>query len=308
LLLNINKDVLLQFENRFGVATDGVITLKPEDGKGKISAVEFPGEVSLYRFTFDLHKSFFMESYNPNNSEWYLLNVNLSHASVRKEVNGGAMNLQRYLPAGVLFYTPGIRVKSQTPPNQFFEVALIRFHRNFLSHYFDDMPDLLSQLRETVIYEDLDPVSEVKLQDALSGNKSVINRHAAMLTFLGRFLEKIRQRGTGVKSKGVHPEDMKRLFLAAALLRNPVPASLPGINQLATTAGMSPTKFKLIFRQVFGAPPMRYHQKIRMEYARAELVAGKQSASEISYALGYSHPSKFTSAFKKQFGVLPSEL
>jgi len=43
-----------------------------------------------------------------------------------------------------------------------------------------------------------------------------------------------------------------------------------------------------------------------MEYAREQIVVGNRSASELSYELGYSHPAKFTKAYKNQFGVLPS--
>lgn len=308
LLLDISKDVLSQYEDRFGLAVDNTISLKPEDGNGTISTVDFPGDLSLYQFIFNLREPFSMSSYNPSDSDWYLLNVNLSEINVRKEVNGNMMDLQRYLPTGILFYTPGIRVKSQTLPNKSFEVALVRFHKRFLDQYFESLSGLLSNFRKAVIYEDLDPFSEVNLRTALSPKQSSINRHAGLLAFLGRFFEKLAQRDTGIRTRGIHPEDLKGLFQTAAILRNPVPENLPDIKSLAENAGMSPTKFKLIFRQVFGAPPIRYHQKIRMEYAKAELVTGKRSASEISYELGYSHPSKFSTAFKKQFGLLPSEI
>lgn len=308
MLIDISKTLLPQFENRFGTVIHKEICLKPEDGVGKIILTDFPGKLSLYRFNFNLREPYVMESHNPAESEWYLLNVNLSKTIVRKEVNGALIDLQRYLPSGVLFYNPGIRVNSQTPKNRDFEICLIRFNRRFLEQYFDGLAGLLSPLEKSVIYEDLDPMSEKSLREALLTDSAMINRHASLLSFLGRFFAKLHQREPGIKSKGIHPEDLKGLFMAAALLRNPLSESLPGINFLAEAAGMSPTKFKSIFRQVFGTPPIRYHQKIRMEYAKTELMDGKRSAKEISYLLRYSHPSKFSAAFKKHFGLLPSEI
>lgn len=69
---------------------------------------------------------------------------------------------------------------------------------------------------------------------------------------------------------------------------------------------MGITKFKESFKMVFGLAPLQYRNRIRMEYAREELMNKKQTVSELSYALGYSHPSNFTAAFKRFYGKLPS--
>ena len=69
---------------------------------------------------------------------------------------------------------------------------------------------------------------------------------------------------------------------------------------------MGATKFKSSFKQVFGCAPMQYRNKIRLEYARDEINSHGRSPTEISYLLGYSHPSNFTAAYKKYFGEVPS--
>jgi len=95
--------------------------------------------------------------------------------------------------------------------------------------------------------------------------------------------------------------------MAAAHLRNPLASTVPSLAELAETARMGITKFKTTFKQVFGTPPIQYHRKIKLEYARQELTTQRKTATELSYELGYSHPSKFTTAYKKQFGVVPSQ-
>ena len=69
---------------------------------------------------------------------------------------------------------------------------------------------------------------------------------------------------------------------------------------------MGTTKFKVLFKQLFGNAPRQYRNKIRMEYAREELVARRKTPTEMSHELGYSHPSNFTIAYKKYFDKLPS--
>jgi AraC-like DNA-binding protein len=90
-------------------------------------------------------------------------------------------------------------------------------------------------------------------------------------------------------------------------LRNPTKNDIPSVEELASMANMSLTKFKNAFKQVFGKPPYTYRHRIRMEYAHQMLVKGNMSPTQLSFKLGYTHPSNFTAAYKKHFGKLPSE-
>ena len=104
----------------------------------------------------------------------------------------------------------------------------------------------------------------------------------------------------------MHSEDLKKLFVAAAHLRNPISKDTPSIEELATIAQMGKTKFKRLFKQLFGSAPFQYRNKIRMEFAKEDLLSGKTTPTEMSYTLGYAHPSNFTAAYKKYFNELPS--
>jgi len=128
------------------------------------------------------------------------------------------------------------------------------------------------------------------------------------LGFLSIFFDKINTRETQTQYENVHPTDLKQLFFAAAMLRNPVSQNLPTIDDLAKAAGMGKTKFKNTFKQVFGSAPKQYHQKIKMDYAKSELQKKLKTPTEIAYELNYADPSKFTRAFKKSFNCTPSEI
>jgi len=180
------------------------------------------------------------------------------------------------------------------------------FPKSFLKEYFETQINLLNNSENALIYEDLDTKSEASLKNALTG-KSKLESHAALLNFISIFIEKIKQREDENNFENLHSDDVEGLFIASAMLRNPLSEQTPSIGELSKIAGMGTTKFKTCFKQVFGLPPIKYHQKIKMEYARRELESGK-TAGTLSYELGYSHPSKFTVAFKKQFGLLPSEI
>ena len=307
--IDVTQNIFQQFAAPLGVdPTAPHASMTSELGKGQIHQLAFPNQLELYHFSFQLKTPFHVHSQNPPQSEWLLLNINLSKAVMEKTVNQQEIQIQRYLPSGILFYTPETEVYSVSPPGVAFEIALVRFHRSFLAPYLPESLQLLSQADRAILYEDLDYQSEKLIWQALDVEQSFLQRHADLLGFLSIFLDKLKKRESEERYEHLHPQDVKRLFLASAHLRDPLTPNIPSIEELSRIAGMGTTKFKTTFKQVFGRPPKRYHQKIRMEYAREQLASKQKSPSELSYELGYSHPSKFTNAYKKEFGELPSQV
>ena len=307
--LDISKNILEQFAQQLDVEIhNNTFTLNSKLGKGKMSLTTFPVGLEFYHFTFQLNTPVKMQSVNPANSEWLLLNLNLSKTKTTKKVNAEEVNFHKYLPSGILMYTPQTEVQSMSPPFEKFEIVLIRFHHSFLQQYNYNKIQLFQNTDKAIIYEDLDVQLERHLFQILENQKEKLIAHSELLKFLSVFFQKLAQRDAENKYQNLHADDLKGLFLAAAQLRNPLVQKLPSIEALAKVSGMSITKFKTCFKQVFGSPPIKYHLKIKMEYARTQLETHEKSVSEISYELNYSHPSKFTLAYKKHFDMLPSKV
>ena len=89
-------------------------------------------------------------------------------------------------------------------------------------------------------------------------------------------------------------------------LRADLPA-VASVQQLAAIAGLSRFHFIRQFKLAFGVTPMRFVENERMSRAKAMILEGKLSVSEIAMALGYSEHSHFTRRFKASTGVTPSE-
>jgi AraC-like DNA-binding protein len=79
----------------------------------------------------------------------------------------------------------------------------------------------------------------------------------------------------------------------------------PSINDLARKAAMSTTKFKNLFKAVYGTPVYEYYQQKRMKRAADLLFKEKLSVREAALKVGYNNISNFSAAFKKQYEVLP---
>lgn len=75
-------------------------------------------------------------------------------------------------------------------------------------------------------------------------------------------------------------------------------------------AGVSLSKYHLLrsFRNAFGMPPLQYHRQLRLEHARRLLRLPHLSVREVAARVGYESTTAFTRAFKREYGVAPSDV
>lgn len=83
---------------------------------------------------------------------------------------------------------------------------------------------------------------------------------------------------------------------------------LPSVEFLAREAGMSLSKFKKCFKEIYGLPPYEYHLNQKLETAKTQLLQNKWSVSEIASQLGYTSSANFDKAFKKRFSMSPTAM
>lgn len=79
----------------------------------------------------------------------------------------------------------------------------------------------------------------------------------------------------------------------------------PVIKELAALAGMSPSKLKRVFKQIFGNSIFSYYQEFRMKEAAILLKQGKLSVSDVGYQLGFTNLSHFSRVFNEHLGMKP---
>ncbi|MCG5500608.1 helix-turn-helix transcriptional regulator [Ectothiorhodospira lacustris] len=101
--------------------------------------------------------------------------------------------------------------------------------------------------------------------------------------------------------------DRQRLMRARGRLLEDL-GKAPSLPELAREAGMSLPKLTRGFRQVFGNSVYGVFQQARMEKARSRLLAGEDSVMRVASDLGYANASHFATAFRKQFGINPSQI
>lgn len=109
-------------------------------------------------------------------------------------------------------------------------------------------------------------------------------------------------RRAGSQTRPLHSADAARLLQVRATLLA-APATPPSLGQLASAAGMSETKLKQLFRQVFGTSPYAYYQAARLR--EAQRLLAEWSVAEVGHQLGFTNLGHFAQLFKRQFGLTP---
>lgn len=74
---------------------------------------------------------------------------------------------------------------------------------------------------------------------------------------------------------------------------------------LAALAGMSLSSFHEHFRRVTGMTPLQYQKQLRLQEARALMLADRLDAAQAGFRVGYESPSQFSREYRRLFGAPP---
>lgn len=97
-------------------------------------------------------------------------------------------------------------------------------------------------------------------------------------------------------------------LVASALdLLHEAPAATWTVETLARDLNVSRATLAGRFRRVIGEPPMAYLTKWRMMLASESLADPRVTTAQIATDVGYGSPFALSTAFKRQFGVSPTE-
>ena len=105
----------------------------------------------------------------------------------------------------------------------------------------------------------------------------------------------------------LYNKDYAKVALVEKRMLNGLQQPFAGVDALAKIAGMSPTKLKTIFKSVFGFSMLQYHKEKNLLFARQLVQRSPVQIKMVAAIAGYETTNKFSAAYKKRFGVLPSE-
>lgn len=212
-------------------------------------------------------------------SEWYLLNkAGYHHSSLHilfsKEYLERTLRKEKggeFILKSLIY--PNIMYRNEKPNAQYFKIA--------------------------------DEVSNYEAADGFS-DLFLLNRVHYLIEYF--FTRYYRNYSDSYFRTSATSDEMQRIQSAERLMLKDYAETPPSIESLSRHSDMSPTKFKLLFKEIFGLPVYQYYQKNRMQKAKAMLLSRKYSIRQVATELGFTHVKDFAKAFQKQFDQQPDEV
>jgi AraC-like DNA-binding protein len=85
-------------------------------------------------------------------------------------------------------------------------------------------------------------------------------------------------------------------------------APVPSLQGVARSVGLSERALTRAFRAVYGETVFDFSLRCRMQRAMSLLRDRRWSVDRVSEAVGYAHPTSFATAFRRQFGLRPTDV
>ncbi|MNY16618.1 HTH-type transcriptional activator RhaS [compost metagenome] len=80
------------------------------------------------------------------------------------------------------------------------------------------------------------------------------------------------------------------------------------MEQIASFTGRSLATFKRDFKKISSFTPQKWLIKKRLEMAYIKLKEENKKVQDVYIEVGFKNPSHFSTAFKKQYGIPPTEV
>lgn len=300
--------------------TDNILSVPDKIGKGFIKAVNLPHNISVMMGQLTPSEDIVLDRFS-GTSPFYslqfteILEDKFNHASPVKD------DTTVYLENSCIsLVNAQIETRYILKAGTCLHFVVMIFERKHLLQYFNEqvVDVFLSSYFSRVLKKgSITPIDadfrSLMHELTTAGNyhpliTNYINTRCMLLLerFITRFMYQ-SEAGQQLTFK-VNADEISRLMRVESRLVKDYSQPPPTIEVLSKAAAMSPTKLKKDFKQLYGLPIYEYYQKNRMKKAHSLLSENNYSIKEVGIMVGYTNLSHFAVSFKKEFGILPSEL
>ncbi len=207
----------------------------------------------------------------------------------------------------------------------------------------EDVHGLCIDISPQIIHEvaDYHALESENLKEFLLSDQFFVNRYNAKNTSLGYSLQEINQKISSgnlindiqqnelfyslaesiitdqrfvlnhlskmsFKKLITNEEVFRSLLMAKSLIDEHLLENL-SLETISQSAGISKYHFIRLFKNTFEISPYQYQKRMRLEFAKHQLLEGKELL-DVAISIGYADLPTFSKAFKQVFGIAPSLL
>ncbi|QJD79072.1 helix-turn-helix transcriptional regulator [Spirosoma rhododendri] len=308
---------LTSFGQQFDIPVQGdTLVIPPSLGTGTIRKIDLGPEFKLLIHQYTLNDELILKRL-PSEQPYDLISIifHVNDVPARLSTPGSDVVLSRTTEFAVQIASADLTSTIHFPahvPISYTVVGLSSATLRELLQIDAPSPVLQSMLNRVpgfLVYERLDADVLTSLRQ-LTDNQ----REDELTSFFYRIkvqelvyqvIDRLLRRDAG-QHQPVVPADTDRLFSVRTAILTDL-AAPPRLPQLARMVGMSQTRLKDLFRQVFGTSIYAYFQQARIEEAALLLRQRKHSVAEVGYRLGFENMSHFSRLFQKHKGIAPKK-
>ncbi|PKV48564.1 AraC-like DNA-binding protein [Aquimarina sp. MAR_2010_214] len=302
-------------KNTFSKLEGKKLILQEKSGRGTIDVVNIQEGLAITFIDITLSNSLKLKRIATKNNDHFILNFYFSSINIKEQI-GTMTQLLGFEFYSIMLYSSMTESESIIPANIPVKVFNITFSKEWLyqnvldtDNKTDNLQQFFSAHGPIYLYENLDFKFNAILKDITQSSENInkISLFSNVLQLLVSFFKKIEARSTIEKDVYINPIDLQNLLRVRELIEQNWQEK-PSNKALAEQANMSLSKFKQLFKHIFGDSPYQYYLNFKMGKALELLQKKEYSISDIGYIVGYSNLSQFSKIFKKKYNFLPSEV
>jgi AraC-like DNA-binding protein len=144
------------------------------------------------------------------------------------------------------------------------------------------------------------------LNCSLTGNLRKILIEAKVLELVALQLDQLVRRDQASAHQKINAKDQDAFYALRDFLHQNF-AGNHSLRTLGKAFGLNEFKLKKGFKEIFGTTVFDYLHDVKMEHARRLLQDAGNYVNEVSNQVGYKNPNHFSTAFKRKFGINPTQ-
>ncbi|ACU63115.1 helix-turn-helix domain-containing protein [Chitinophaga pinensis] len=286
------------------------LDIPAEYGSGYCSGFVFNAHIRMFVFHYELNENVVVD--NEGKDAVPMLLFKFQH--IIPDIGLSPAEKQQVMPS-VLITTSSLHTDTAVPIHSNKATINIEVDPNYLRGLFDNSvqsPVLQSLLQNTqpLLFEQMVQPSLQKIVDEMlaAGVEDTFKLFFLRIKaeeLICRLLMELEKRDEQ-QLYALNGRDVAMMYKVKEQLLAQLDTP-PVIKELALSAGMSPTKLKRLFKQIFGDSIFSYYQAFRMREAAILLKDEKLSVSDVGYQLGFTNLSHFSRVFQEHMGMKPKQ-